>query len=142
MRPVLLYHADAEVDNALAIAIPIALVAVCIFSVGLIAIAPRNPTRHRRATGVAVVLAGSGLAALAVLLAIPWFTADETPTLAWSILALFVVTGFFLAPLSAFVAFFREEGRVAGAAIGLSLVLPALLVAFMVACGVTDACFH
>jgi hypothetical protein len=140
MRPVLLHHADAEVDRALAIAIPTALFAVFLFSVCLMAIAPRNPTRRRRAAAIAFLLAGLG-AAFVALLTIPWFTEEEA-TFAWWILALAVAAGFLLAPVPAFVAFFREEGRLAGAAIGLSLVLPALFIAWMVACGITDACFH
>jgi hypothetical protein len=142
MRPVLLYHADAEVDRALAIAIPTALFAVFLFSVCLMAIAPRDATRRRRAAAIAFLLAGLGIAAFAALVTIPWFTEEEEATLAWWILALVVAAGFLLAPVSAFVAFFREEGRLAGGAIGLSLVLPALLIAWMVACGITDACFH
>lgn len=146
MRPVyasvLLYHADADVDRALAIAIPTALFAIFIFSVWLMAMAPRNPTRHRRATAIAFVLAGSGIAALVALLTIPWFTEDEEATPAWWILVVVLGAGFFLSPLPAFLAFFREEGRLAGAAVGLSLVLPALFVAWIAACGITDACFH
>jgi hypothetical protein len=59
-RPVLLYHADAEVDRALAIAIPTALFAVFLFSVCLMAIAPRDPTRRRGAAAIAFLLAGMG----------------------------------------------------------------------------------
>ncbi|MGH3081766.1 MAG: hypothetical protein ACRDNH_11630 [Gaiellaceae bacterium] len=73
---------------------------------------------------------------------IPWSEGeDELPVLWWA-LFLVVVGSFLLAPVLAFMAFSRQEGRLAGAAIGLSLVLPALFVAVLVACGITDACFH
>jgi hypothetical protein len=139
---VFLYHADAEVDRALAIAIPIALLAVCIVTVWLTAIAPRDPTRQRRATGVALLLASAAIGAFLALLTIQWFTEEEDATIAWSIFAVVAAAGALLAPLPAFLAFLREEGRLAGAAVGLSLVLPALFIAWVIACGITDACFH
>jgi hypothetical protein len=139
---VLLYHADAEVDRALAIATAIALAALAVFTLWLMAIAPRQPGRSRRAAGVALALVGAGIGAFIALWAIPWSESEDESPWAWSILFLVVASAFFVAPVPAFMAFFREEGRLAGAAIGLSLLLPALFVAAMIACGVTDACFH
>lgn len=136
------YHADAEVNRALAIATAVALVALAVFTLWLMAIARRAPGRSHRAAAIALALAGAGIAAFIALWTIPWSEdSDEVPVL-WVVLAVLVAAAFFFAPLPAFVAFFREEGRLAGAAIGLSLVLPALFVAAMIACAATDACFH
>jgi hypothetical protein len=87
-------------------------------------------------------MAIAGIGALIALWAIPWSENEGESMYAWSFLFIVVAAAFFLAPVPAFMAFFRQEGRLAGAAIGLSLVLPALFVAAMIACGVTDACFH
>ncbi len=139
---VFLYHADAEVDRALAIATAVALASLALFTLWLTAIAPRRPGRRRRAAGVALALAGAGIGAFAAMWAIPWSEGEDEPAFLWWVLLLTVAAAFFLAPVPAFMAFFREEGRLAGAAIGLSLVLPVLFVAGLVACGITDACFH
>jgi hypothetical protein len=88
------------------------------------------------------VLAGVGIAAFIALWTIPWSEAEDEPALLWWFLFVAVATAFTVAPFPAFAAFAREEGRLAGLAIGVSLVLPALLIAGLVACGITDACFH
>jgi hypothetical protein len=86
-------------------------------------------------------MASAGIGAFIALWAIPWSETDEEPPFIWWFLFVAVVASFF-APAPALIAFARQEGRLAGAAIGLSLVLPVLVIAGLVACGVTDACFH
>jgi drug/metabolite transporter (DMT)-like permease len=142
MRAVFLYHADAELDRALAIATAVALAALAVFTLWLTAIAPRKPGRPRRATAVALALAGAGIAAFVAMWAIPWSESEDEPPLLWWTLFVILAGAVFLAPAPAFVAFSRREGRLAGIAIGMSLVLPVLFVAGMIACGITDACFH
>jgi hypothetical protein len=142
MRAVLLYHADAELDRVLAIAVAVSLGALAAFTVLLIAVAPREPGRSRRAAGIALALAGAGIVSYLALWVIPWSDSEYEPPVVWWTLFLLVAAAFLLAPVPAFMAFARKEGWLAGAAIGLGLVLPALLVAGLVACGITDACFH
>jgi drug/metabolite transporter (DMT)-like permease len=135
------YHAEAEADRGLAIAAVVVVAAVALFSVWLITIAPRRPDRRRGATAVALALLGVGVAALAATWAIPP-EYDEEPPAVWGLLWVAIASAFLIAPVVAFVGFFREEGRLAGAAIGLSLVPIAVFVAGFVACGITRSCFH
>lgn len=118
------------------------IVVLAILTLWLIAIAPRDPERRRRFTGIAAAL--FGFAATAVAASYLAAATDEVATSAPAAAFLFTIGGaaFLAAPVAAFIAFFREEGRLAAAAIGLTLLVPALAGAWLFACMVTDGCFH
>jgi hypothetical protein len=141
--PVLAYHADAEVDR-LADSLTIgALVILSVVAVPLIGRAPEQVGRGRLTAQVALMLALLGIAAHVALQFMPdesWDTGRRLQ-LAWGAF-LVRLSSFLLAPPLALTAYLRGQGRLAGVALALSLVLPALLVVWFVACGVTDACFH
>lgn len=139
----LLYHADAELERVLngltigafaVLAIPAAL---------LIAFAPADDRGRRVNAKVALGLAEIGIGAHVAL----QFMSDESWDTGWRLQLACVLfytrmASFFLAAPLALAAFFRGQGRLAGVALASSLVLPVLLVAWILACGITDACFH
>jgi hypothetical protein len=117
MRAVFLYHADAELDRVLAIAIAVSLGALAAITVLLIAVAPRKPGHSRRAAGIALALAGAGIVSYLALGVIPWSDSEEPPVVWWT-LFLLVAAAFLLAPVPAFR---RTPARKAGLPAGQSV---------------------
>jgi cytochrome bd-type quinol oxidase subunit 2 len=140
---VLAYHADAEADRALAIAAAVTLLILAAFTLWLAARAPRRPDRRAVASIATFALVGLAAAAYAALWALDrgQENPEEPPFWWWAIFVAFA-GGALLSPLPAFKAYARREGRLAGVAVGLSLLFPALYVAGYVSCAFTDACFH
>jgi hypothetical protein len=85
MRAVFLYHADAELDRVLAIAVAVSLGALAAITVLLIAVAPRKPGHSRRAAGIALALAGAGIVSYLALWVIPWSDSEEPPVVWWTL---------------------------------------------------------
>ena len=138
-----LYHADAElerVQNGLTIG---AVVILGIAAVLLLSLTPDEDRGRRRTAKIALTIAIVGIGANVALR----FMTDESWDTGWklqlaSALFLTQTASFFLAAPLALTAFFRRQGKLAGAAVASSLVLPLLFVAWVLACGITDACFH
>jgi CDP-diglyceride synthetase len=140
---VLAYHADAEADRALVIAAAVTLLVLAAFTLWLAARARRQPGRRPSLSVVTFALVGLAAVAHAALWALDRGEDNpaDPPFWWWPIFVSFA-GGALLAPFVAFRAFGREEGRLAGVAVGASLFFPCLYVAGYIACGVTEACFH
>lgn len=137
----LLYHADAELADAMNIAVAVGIAILGI--IGLVAIgSARRDHPPGRSTRVSLVVSGAGIAAVLVSRLLP-NESDEDVWVAIGVgLAILIFLAFIVAPSFAIPAYLNGRGRLAAVALTLSLVLPMLFVAWAVACGVTDACFH
>jgi drug/metabolite transporter (DMT)-like permease len=140
---VLAYHADAEADRALAIAAAVTVLVLAAFTLWLVARARHVPGRRPSLSVVTFALVGLAGVAYAALWALDRGEENpaEPPLWWWAIFASFA-GGALLAPLVAFRGFSHGEGRLAGVAVGLSLLFPALYVAGYIGCAFTEACFH
>jgi CDP-diglyceride synthetase len=140
---VLSYHADAEADRALVIAAAVTLLVLAAFTLWLVARARRRPGRRPSLSVVTFALVGLAAVAYGALWALDRGEDNpvDPPFWWWAIFVSFAGSAL-LAPFIAFRAFGREEGRLAGLAVGVSLLFPALYVAGYVGCAFTEACFH
>jgi hypothetical protein len=138
----LLYHADAEVER-LANSLTIAALAILAVATFFLVERAREHVGRRLTATIALAVAVIGLAAHIAL----QFMQDESweagGRLTVALIVFLVRLGSFLvaAPL-AVAAYLRGQGRLAAVALALSLVLPALFMVWVAACGITDACFH
>jgi hypothetical protein len=117
-----------------AVAFASAGIVLAIFTLWLIAIAPRDRGRPRTYSVASLSLLAAGVVTFAAAYALPvhWF----------NVLFFAATASMLFAVVPAAVGFFREEGKLAAAAIGLSLAFPTLVVAGLAGCAATDGCFH
>jgi hypothetical protein len=128
---------DASVPRV-AVALAIAVVLVSAFTLWLITIAPRDPARRRTLSVASLSLLAAGVVAFAA--AAPVEEGPDEPE--WlGVLIFCAIAAMLLAVVPAVAAFFREEGKLAGAALGLSAAFPVLVVAGLISCAIADGCF-
>jgi hypothetical protein len=118
------------------LAIWIALVAA--ITLRLIAIAPRDPGRRRTTSVLSLSLLAIGV--IGFVAAAPVEEGPDEPEWLGTLIA-GAFASLLLAVVPALTGFYREEGKLAGLALGLSSALPAAIVVGYIACFVTRDCF-
>jgi hypothetical protein len=143
--PLLAYHADAEIARAETIAriVLFVLIALVGLTVGL-ARQPELPGRNLRAR-LALGIAAVGIVSWLLWRLVPNEAGAGGSVAAWYVLSSVTMLAAIAAPAVAITAFHHragDEGWLTAAALTASLVLPAAGIGNIVACMVTDACFH
>jgi uncharacterized membrane protein YbjE (DUF340 family) len=139
------YHADAEIARAETIARIVLFVAIALLglTVGLVR-RPELPGRNLRAR-LALGIAAVGIAAWLLWRLVPNEAGAGGSATAWYALSSITMLAAVSAPAVAIAAFHHRAGDerwLTAAALSASLVLPAAGIGSIVACMVTDACFH
>lgn len=146
--PALAYHADDEIARAVTTGEIVIAAILVVIAIALLLRLRGAPTegRNRRARTAAAVV-GIGLATYVVNRLIPYSDDPGEATLA--LLTVFYVLTFAVGVIGPFLAILgleqvKQSGErvLAVAAFVGSLVLPGIFVANVIACAVTDACFH
>jgi hypothetical protein len=147
MSVALAYHADDEIARDVAIGEVVLAVVLIVIGIALMRRLEGAPSgKNRRARLAAAVVAG-GILAYALNRAIPYGD-DPNGVLVALGLSLFLIeyavgiAGPFLAILALERVRHEGERRLAVLTFTASLVLPGIFVANVVACALTDACFH
>ena len=147
---VLAYHADDEIARAVAIGEIVLAVILAVVGLAVLRSLRGAPSGGRnRWARAASIVAGIGIAAYVVSRIIPSGDEDDPRDVVIGLaLALFLLEWLIgiVGPVLAIQGLGRVrydgERRLAAAAFVASLVLPAIFFANVIACAVTDACFH
>jgi hypothetical protein len=146
--PALAYHADDEIARAVAIGEIVIAAILVVIAIALLMRLRGAPTEGRnRMARIAATVAAVGIAAYVANRVIPYGDdpGDALLVVLFALLMLMLavgVAGPFLAILGLERVRTSGERVLAVAAFVASLVLPGIFIANVIACAVTDACFH
>jgi hypothetical protein len=124
--------------SGVAVELAIWIAVVAAITLRLIVIAPRDPGRRRTSAVLSLSLLAIGV--IGFVAAAPVEEGPDEPEWLGTLIA-GAFASLLLALVPGLAGFYREEGKLAGLALGLSSALPAAIIVGYIACLVTGDCF-